>query len=161
MKGVSLLRFIGIIWAIFGLFNLGFPITRNQVVQNALDWEYTENWTPQIDTVTFGTYTFQSNFRTAASGGDPPYNREAYVFGGDDNEATFINRINNGVCPGGSNTSNYAHSTKYLYEQGYNVAGSLAGIDCSAFASACLDLLLLVLKFQEEIPLDSQIYLYG
>ncbi|MEW6104567.1 MAG: hypothetical protein AB1630_12260, partial [bacterium] len=131
-----------LIGVILGLVNPCFSITRNQVVQNALDWEYTDNWTPQIDTVTFGTYTFQSNFRTSANNGNPPYNREAYVFGGGDSEARFIQRINNGVCPGGRNDFNATHSTKWLYKHGYRneVPQRLAGIDCSAFASRCLEI---------------------
>ena len=109
-----------------------YGITRSEVVQQALNWEYTDKWNPQTDEVYFGTNVFKSNFRIGTG-----YNVETYVYGGSDSEATFINRIKNKICPGGNNIDNPKHSTKWFYDQGYNVANKLAGIDCSAFVSSC------------------------
>ena len=78
-------------------------INREQIVEFARNWANTDNWEPLKDTELFGTNTFISNFRTKANGGNTPYNVEAYVYGGSDEEATYISRISAGFCPGGNN----------------------------------------------------------
>ena len=123
-----------IIGLIIGISEAAYAITRSQVIQRGLTWEFTDNWTPAKDTVMFGTHTYKSNFTVGGT-----YNQEAYVYKGSDSESTFISRIGNGVCPGGMNIIEGSHSTKWFYTNGYasEVISKLAGIDCSAFVSAC------------------------
>lgn len=51
-----------IISLIIGISESAYAITRSQVIQQGVVWEFTDNWTPSKDTVMFGTHTFKSHF---------------------------------------------------------------------------------------------------
>ncbi|MHA1280826.1 MAG: hypothetical protein ACTSQ8_27100, partial [Candidatus Helarchaeota archaeon] len=65
---------------------------------------------------------------------------EAYVWGGIDAPNRFLSRINDSVCAGGYNTSQYGYYTPGVPGSGSAAAHWLGGIDCAAFVNRCLQL---------------------
>jgi hypothetical protein len=95
---------------------LGITITREEITRYALTRQYCVSWSPSKNFVKltndYGeTAIFESNFNP-----ENTYNYEAYVYGGEDSEDEFLNRIIGGTCPGGINNYNRLHSTTWLYE---------------------------------------------
>ncbi len=125
-------------------------ITRNDVIANARRYLNVQSWSPQSDKHIFSTanpdHTFHSIYRQGRQ-----YDCIPYCYGGNDSVTRFLSRIQNSTCPGGRDRcppgghTFRQRGTKHWYDPpprglGYRsrVPRSLAGIDCSAFASRCL-----------------------
>ena len=117
----------------------GGVITRDGIISKAETYLHL-NWSPSVDTCVIKDWqgnkinsTFHSYYKRGQT-----YTWEAYVWGGVNTTASFINRINSGYCAGGYNTSCYGYF--YPGHPEYMSAAShfLAGLDCAAFVNSCL-----------------------
>ncbi|MEW6558051.1 MAG: hypothetical protein AB1349_11995 [Elusimicrobiota bacterium] len=123
---------------LFLLFLSGFANakTRNQVVSDAISLCTIQSWTATNNQYTFDEENgiiFISSFSTGVG-----YTLWPYVFGGKEEQSTTRSRILGATSPGGENKFNKTYSTEWLYDNGYNPAGHLAGIDCSGFVCRAL-----------------------
>jgi len=120
--------------------SLIFSITRGQIVGNG--YPYFLGWSPLVDSCWILDSNgdtipplFHSEFKVGS------WNiGEAYVWGGIDAPNRFLSRINDSVCAGGYNTSQYGYYTPGVPGSGTAAAHWLAGIDCAAFVNRCLEL---------------------
>ncbi|RKX70601.1 hypothetical protein DRP53_04515 [candidate division WOR-3 bacterium] len=115
--------------------SLVFTITRDEIYSNGVIWEIIDEWSPQKDTAHFPYYgIYYSDWTVPGS-----YYVEAYVYGGVDSKGQFLARIRSGDCAGGKNTKS-VWLKEYGKPDGILPAEKLAGIDCSAFVSACWEI---------------------
>ena len=107
----------------------GEEITRDDVISTASQYVPISGWTPVVDSTKSVTPTWHSWYKTKANGGNSPYDRLAYCWGGFDTPSGFKSRVENKTSPvpaGGYNTSQYTYPRPYI-----------AGIDCSGFVLRC------------------------